>query len=248
MKNNGKKLSIIALIIVLIIGGFLTYGYYQKATYKLQRPIVSMEIKDYGTIKIELYPDMAPNTVKNFVKLINDGFYNGRTFNRVEDILIQGGYPANEETEQANLSINGEFTKNGYDNTLKFERGTVGIARADYTEFSSIDASVTKEGYNSGYAQFFIITENIPQFDGYYCSFGRVIEGMEIVDKISKLETEVENDEETGKKSETTMPVNPPVISNITVDTFGVEYGEPKTHETFDISRWYLEKIYGLSY
>ena len=84
MKKNGLILSIIVLIFVLILGGFLAYGYYQKATYKLQRPIVSMEIKDYGIIQIELYPDMAPNTVKNFIKLINDGYYNGLTFHRVE--------------------------------------------------------------------------------------------------------------------------------------------------------------------
>lgn len=108
MKKNGLVLSIVALIFVLILGGFLAYGYYQKTTYKLQRPVVSMEIENYGTIKIELYPDMAPNTVKNFIKLINQGYYNGLTFHRVEDMLIQGG----EASEQAELSINGEFTEN----------------------------------------------------------------------------------------------------------------------------------------
>jgi len=247
MKGNKKILSIIALIIVLVLGAFLGYGYYQKATYKLQRPVVSVEIKDYGTIKIELYPDMAPNTVKNFIKLINDGYYVGRTFNRVEDILIQGGYPT-EDTEETNLSINGEFSENGYDNTLKFERGTLGIARADYTQFSSMDASLVKEGYNSGYDQFFITTQDITQFNGYYTAFGKVIEGIEIVDKITELETKVETNEETGETTETTTPVNPPVISNITVDTFGVEYGEPETHSTFDINSWFMSQYYGLSY
>ena len=91
MKNKKLALSIIALIFVLILGGFLVYGYYQKATFSLQRPIVSMEIENYGTIKMELYPDMAPNTVKNFIKLINEGYYNGLTFHRVEESLIQGG-------------------------------------------------------------------------------------------------------------------------------------------------------------
>ena len=248
MKKTGLILSIIALIIVLLIGGFLAYGYYQKATYTLKRPIVSMEIKDYGTLKIELYPDMAPNTVKNFIKLINEGYYDGLTFHRVEEMLIQGGDTAGDGTGQSEFSINGEFKENGYKNTMKFERGTLGLARMDYTYYSSMDASLVEEGYNSGYAQFFIMTQDVKEFDGYYTAFGKVIEGMEIVDKISKLETKTEKDEETGETTQTTKPVNPPVISNITVDTFGVEYGEPKTHETFDINSWFMSYYYGLSY
>jgi len=242
MKKNGKILSIIFLIIVLILGAFLSYGYYQKATYKLQRPIVSMEIENYGTIRIELYPDMAPNTVKNFIKLINNGHYIGRTFDRVEETLIQGGYPKDNETEEVKLSINGEFSENGYDNTLKFERGTLGLARADYTQFSSIDSNLIKEGYNSGYDQFFITTEEVRQFDGYYTAFGKVIEGIEIVDKLKEVETEVETDEETGETTETSTPVNPPVISNVTVETFGEVYEEPKTHEAFDLTSWFVNR------
>ncbi len=248
MKNKGLSLSIIALIFVLILGGFLAYGYYQKATYKLQRPVVSMEIKDYGTIKIELYPDMAPNTVKNFIKLINDGYYNGLTFHRVEDMLIQGGDIAGDGTGQTELSINGEFSENGYNNTMKFERGTLGLARLDYTYYSSMDASLIEEGYNSGYAQFFIMAQDVKEFNGYYTAFGKVIEGIEIVDKIKELKTETTTDEETGETTETTKPVNPPVISNVTVDTFGVEYREPETHETFDINSWFMNYYSGLSY
>lgn len=250
MKKNGLILSVIALVFVLILGGFLVYGYYQKATYKLQRPLVSMEIKDYGTIKIELYPDEAPNTVKNFIKLINEGYYNGLTFHRVEDMLIQGGDTAGDGTGQTELSINGEFKENGYENELKFERGTLGLARQDYTYYSSLSSDLVEKGYNSGYAQFFIMAEDVEAFNGYYTAFGKVIEGMDIVDKITKLETEVETDEETGEKSQTTKPVNPPVISNITVDTFGVEYGEPETHESFDMNSWFMNYYYGggLSY
>lgn len=248
MKNKKLSLSIIALIFVLILGGFLSYGYYQKATYKITRPVVSMEMEGYGTIKMELYPDMAPNTVRNFIKLINEGYYNGLTFHRVEESLIQGGDKAGDGTGTTEYSIDGEFSKNNYDNTLKFERGTVGLARMDYTYYSSIDASLTKEGYNSGYAQFFIMAQDESAFDGYYTAFGKVIEGMEIVDQITKLETQVETDEETGKTTETTKPVNPPVISNISVDTFGVKYDEPKTHETFDINSFIMQKLYGISY
>lgn len=247
-KKNGLILSVIALIFVLILGGFLAYGYYQKATYKLQRPIVSMEIKDYGTIEIELYPDMAPNTVKNFIKLINEGYYNGLTFHRVEESLIQGGDKAGNGSGQTELSINGEFKKNGYDNDLKFERGTLGLARQDFTYYSSLDTSLIEKGYNSGYAQFFILAEDVEEFNGYYTAFGKVKKGMDIVDKIKGLETTTEKDEETGKDTKTTKPVNPPVISNISVETFGVEYGEPKVQETFDINGYLMQKLYGISY
>lgn len=248
MKKNGLILSIIVLIFVLILGGFLAYGYYQKATYKLQRPIVSMEIKDYGIIQIELYPDMAPNTVKNFIKLINDGYYNGLTFHRVEESLIQGGDKSGDGTGQTELSINGEFKENGYDNELKFERGTLGLARQDFTYYSSISPDLVEKGYNSGYAQFFITAKDVDAFNGYYTAFGKVIKGMEIVDKLKELETTTEKNEQTGKDTKTTKPVKPPVISNISTDTFGVTYGEPKTHETFDVNSYLMQKLYGISY
>ena len=248
MKNKKLALSIIALVFVLILGGFLAYGYYQKANYKLERPIVSMEIEGYGTIKMELYPDEAPNTVKNFIKLINEGYYNGLTFHRVEESLIQGGDTAGDGTGTTELSINGEFTANDYDNKLKFERGTLGLARMDYTAYSSIDSKLTKEGYNSGYAQFFIMAQDESALDGYYTAFGKVTEGMEIVDEITKLETTVETDENSGETTTTTKPVNPPVIKSITVDTLGVNYGEPETHETFDVNSFIMQKLYGISY
>lgn len=248
MKNKKLALSIIALIFVLILGGFLAYGYYQKANYKLERPIVSMEIEGYGTIKMELYPDEAPNTVKNFIKLINEGYYNGLTFHRVEESLIQGGDTAGDGTGTTELSINGEFTANDYDNKLKFERGTLGLARMDYTAYSSIDSKLTKEGYNSGYAQFFIMAQDESALDGYYTAFGKVTEGMEIVDEITKLETTVETDENSGETTTTTKPVNPPVIKSITVDTLGVNYGEPETHETFNVNSFIMQKLYGISY
>lgn len=251
MKNNKLALSIIALVFVLILGGFLAYGYYQKVNYSFERPVVSMEIEGYGTVKMELYPDMAPNTVKNFIKLINEGYYNGLTFHRVEEMLIQGGDKQGDGTGTSEININGEFLENGYENTLKFERGTVGLARADYTQYYyyyGLDESVVKEGYNSGYAQFFIMTETEEAFDGKYTAFGKVIEGIEIVDEITKLETEVETDEETGETTQTTKPVNPPVITSMTVETFGENYGEPETHAAFDMNSYLLKKLYGISY
>jgi peptidyl-prolyl cis-trans isomerase B (cyclophilin B) len=237
-------LSIALLVIVVVLGGFLAYGYIQKATYKLQRPVVTMEIEGYGTIKMELYPEMAPNTVKNFIKLINDGYYNGLTFTRVEETLIQGGAKEVAEGEKE-YSINGEFSVNKYkNNELKFERGTVGLARKDYTYYSSLSSDLIEEGYNSGYAEFFIMTKAEEGFNGYYAPFGKVTEGMEIADKISQLETTVETDQQTGKASSSTTPVNPPVIKSMTVDTFGVNYGEPEVHEAFNLTNWYMSQYY----
>lgn len=250
MKNNKLALSIIAFIFVLILGGLLGYGYYQKANYKLKRPVVSMEIEGYGTVKIELYPDEAPNTVRNIIKLINEGYYNGQTFDDVEENLIQIEEKTVNEDE-TEICIDGEFTENGYDNNLKFERGTIGLKREDYTTeyyYYGLNESVITEGYNSGFATFFIATQDIKDFDGLYTSFGRVIEGMEIIDQISELETEVDTDEETGETSATTKPVNPPVIKTVTVDTFGENYGEPKTHEKFNINNAILQRLYGISY
>ncbi len=247
MKNKKLTLSIIALIFVLILGGFLAYGYYQKATYRLKRPVVSMEIEGYGTIKMELYPDEAPNTVENFIKLINEGYYNGLTFHRVEESLIQGGDKEGDGTGETEYSLKGEFSENGHDNSLKFERGTVGIARMDYTYYSSMDASLIEKGYNSGYSQFFIMTQEEKTFDGYYTAFGKVIEGIEIVDELTKLETVVETDEETGETTKTSTPVNKPVIKSISVETFGVEYEEPEIQEAFDINEWFSTK-FGISY
>ena len=246
MKNK-LTYSIAALIIVIIIGGFLGYGYYKKATYKLQRPVVSMEVEGYGTVKMELYPDMAPNTVKNFVKLVNEGYYNGLTFHRIQEDLIQGGDKQGDGTGSTEYSINGEFSKNGYkENTLSFERGTVGLARQDYSYYASMDSSLTEKGYNSGYAQFFIMEQDQKGYDGYYTAFGKVIEGMDVVDKLTKIETQTKTDEQTGETSTTTTPINAPVIKNMTVETFGVNYGEPETHKSFDINSWFMS-LYGLS-
>lgn len=243
MKNKNLILSIVFLTIVVILGVLLVYGYVQKTTYKLQRPVVSMEIENYGTIKMELYPEMAPNTVSNFIKLINEGYYNGQTFTRVEENLIQGGSKeiAQGETE---YSIKGEFAVNKYkENTLKFERGTLGLARKDYTYYSSLDSSLVEKGYNSGYSEFFIMAKDEEGFNGYYAPFGKVTEGMEIVDKISALETTTETNSETGEASKTTTPINPPVIKSITVDTFGIKYNEPQVEEAFDINSWFSQYL-----
>ena len=257
--KNSKTWLIVLLVVLVIVGVVLGFGYYKKLTENKQNPIVTMNIKDYGTIKMELYPDIAPQTVANFVKLAQNGYYNGLTFHRVvQDFMIQGGdkngdgtggvtlkdlYPetGSEETEYC---IKGEFVANNYtENTLKLERGVLAMSRGDYT---SISSSLREQSYNSAGAQFFIMVKDTPRINGQYAAFGKVIEGMDIVDKIVVLETVVNTDEETGETTETDMPVDKPVIESVTVETFGVDYGYPETLEAFDYTS-YLMSLYGLT-
>ena len=237
MKNK-LVYSIIALVIVIAALAFMIYGYYLKDNFEYQNPVVTMEIENYGTVKMELYPEHAPNTVTNFIKLINEGYYDGLTFHRVEDMLIQGGDVNGDGTGETLYTIPGEFSENDYkEKALSFERGTVGLARQDYSmlAYYTGDYSYLEQGYNSGCAQFFIMAQEYTDFNGYYCAFGKVTEGMDIVDKIKALETKVETttDEETGEttENETTIPVNPPVIKSMTVETYGIDYGEPEIVE-----------------
>jgi len=231
MKN---KIIIASIALVLIIGvlAYMAYGYYQKETLKVQNPIVTMEIEDFGTVKMELYPQNAPNTVRNFIKLINEEYYNGLTFHRVEESLIQGGDKAGNGTGSTEYTIEGEFSANGHkENTLSFTEGTLGLARKDYTMYYyyTRDPKYLTLGYNTGCDQFFITAQDCSEeYDGYFCAFGKVIEGLDIVKTLTTLETTTETNEETGETTSTKTPVNPPIIRKMTVDTFGVKYNEPK--------------------
>ena len=135
-----------------------------------------LNIKDFGNIEVELYHDIAPITVDNFVKLVNKGFYNGLTFHRViRGFMIQGGCPIGNGTGGPGYSIKGEFASNGVKNSLKHEAGVISMARA-------MDP-------NSAGSQFFIMHKNAPHLDGQYAAFGRVISGIEVVDAIASVET-----------------------------------------------------------
>lgn len=229
-----KKIFLTSVALIIILGtiAYMAYGYYHKQTLKAENPIVTMKIADYGIVKMELYPEMAPNTVRNFIKLINEEYYNGLTFHKVQESLIQGGDKEGTGSGITEYTIEGEFSENGHkENTLSFERGTLGLARQDGTMmyYYTGDMNYLIQGYNSGCTQFFITAEDCSeQFDGYYCAFGKVIEGMEVVDTIKAIETVTETDEETGETTETTTPVTPPVITKMTVETFGIEYNEPE--------------------
>ncbi len=253
MKNI---LWIIALIVLVILLGGLGYGYY-KTTEEVKNPIVTMEIENYGSVKIELYPELAPESVKNFVNLINNGYYNGLTFHRVvKDFMIQGGDIIGDGTgtvSKGNIlgtddvtpyTVKGEFFANGVENDLKFEEGVIGMARSDYSQMSS---ELLEESYNSAGSQFFIVTGEATSLNGYYTSFGKVIEGMDIINKIEEVEVKVADDAEETGNTEQSIPVETIKITNMTVDTMGIEYELPTLLEAFDYNTW-LYEYYGLSF
>lgn len=171
-----------------------------------QNPIVTMTMESGNSVKIELYPELAPNTVHNFISLVRKGFYNGLTFHRIiSGFMIQGGDPQGTGMGGPGYSIKGEFTGNRFkDNNLKHDAGVISMARSMHPD--------------SAGSQFFIMHKNSPHLDGQYAAFGKVIEGMEEVNRIAAVKTSF------GDK-----PVSPEVIQSMTVETFGVEYPEPET-------------------
>ena len=255
MNKLKNILWIIALILVIVLIAGVGYGYYRKATMEVTNPVATMEVENFGTVKIELYPDLAPETVANFITLANRGFYDGLTFHRVvKDFMIQGGDPEGTGQGSAKISnlkdggedtaysIKGEFVANGVNNTLKFEEGVIGMARNDYTSYSS---TLTEESYNSGSSQFFIMTADNTSLNGYYTAFGKVIEGMDVIHNIENVEVKAADDSEQTGNTEVSTPVNPVTITSIKVETNGVDYGLPETLTPFDYMSW-LYRQYGL--
>ena len=255
MKIFKSIVWIICLLLIIALIAFVSWGYYKNATMEVKNPIATMEVENFGTIKIELYPDRAPQTVENFIALANRGFYDGLTFHRiVKDFMIQGGDPQGTGEGSATLAdlkdggedtaytIKGEFIANGVDNDLKFDEGVIGMARNDYTSYSS---SLTEESYNSGSSQFFIMTKPNTSLNGYYTAFGKVIEGMDIVHNIENVEVKVADDSEETGNTEQSTPVNPVKITSIRVDTQGVNYDLPETLTPFDYMSWMYQQ-YGI--
>ena len=261
MEKSKNLLWIVALIVLVVLIGVVGFGYYKNATMEVKNPIATMEVENFGTIKMELYPDLAPETVANFVTLANRGFYDGLKFHRIiKDFMIQGGDKEGTGKGSASISdlkdggedkaysIKGEFIANGVKNTLRFEEGVLGVARADYTQYSS---NLKEESYNSGSCEFFIMTKETSSLNGYYTSFGKVIEGMDVVHKIEEVEvkakttTDENGEEKVDENAEVSTPVNEVKITSIKVETNGVDYGLPETLTPFDYTSW-LYKQYGL--
>lgn len=255
MKKVKNIIWIVALIVLIALVGTLGYGYYKKATMEVKNPVATMEVENFGTIKIELYPEQAPETVANFITLANRGFYDGLTFHRVvKDFMIQGGdkkgtgsgsaelSDLKDGGEEKDYSIKGEFVANGVNNTLKFDEGVIGMARNDYTQYSS---SLKEESYNSGSSQFFIMTKANTSLNGYYTAFGKVIEGMDVVHKIEEVEVKAADNSSESGNTEVSTPVNTVKITSVKVETNGVDYGLPETLTPFDYTSW-MYKQYGI--
>ncbi|MBR6401733.1 MAG: peptidylprolyl isomerase [Firmicutes bacterium] len=170
----------------------------------MANPIVTIKMENGDIIKAELYPDIAPNTVNNFISLINKGFYNGLIFHRIiKGFMIQGGCPQGRGTGGPGYGIKGEFAQNGFKNDLKHTAGVLSMARSMMP--------------NSAGSQFFIMHKDAPHLDGAYAAFGKVIEGMDIVDKLASVPTGMMD-----------RPVEDQVMDDVTVETFGVDYPEPE--------------------
>lgn len=170
----------------------------------MSNPVVTITMENGDVMKAELYPEIAPNTVNNFISLVKKGFYNGLTFHRViNGFMIQGGCPDGTGMGGPGYTIKGEFTQNGFVNQLKHEPGVLPMARAMHPD--------------SAGSQFFLMHKTSPHLDGSYAAFGKVTEGLDIVDKIAQVPTDFRD-----------KPLEPQVIQSMTVETFGVDYPEPE--------------------
>lgn len=171
-----------------------------------QNPIVTITMENGDAIKAELYPEIAPNTVNNFISLINKKFYDGVIFHRViRGFMLQGGDPEGTGMGGPGYEIKGEFSQNGFKNDLLHTPGVLSMARTMIPD--------------SAGSQFFIMHKAAPHLDGAYAAFGKVIEGMDVVDKIAETPTDFSD-----------RPIDEQVMKSVVVDTFGVDYPEPETH------------------
>lgn len=171
----------------------------------MANPIVTITMQNGNVMKAELYPEIAPNTVNNFISLVKKGFYDGKIFHRViPGFMIQGGCPEGTGMGGPGYSIRGEFAQNGFANDLKHTPGVLSMARAMHPD--------------SAGSQFFIMHKTSPHLDGAYAAFGKVTEGLDVVDAIANVRTDFRD-----------RPLEDQVIATITVDTMGVEYPEPET-------------------
>ena len=169
-----------------------------------QNPVITITMDNGDVIKAELYPEIAPVSVNNFISLVKKGFYNGLTFHRViEGFMIQGGCPLGNGTGGPGYTIRGEFSQNGFHNPLKHEAGVLSMARAMHPD--------------SAGSQFFIMHKAAPHLDGAYAAFGKVTDGLDVVNKIAETATDYSD-----------RPLEEQKMKKVTVDTMGVEYPAPE--------------------
>lgn len=265
MKDKIKLVvSIIVLIAVVVLLGLVAYGMYWRLTDTTTHPEVTFEIENYGTVKMELYPEYAPNTVANVIKLIEKGYYNGKTIYGKDDICMYLGRNSEgqidapktslifddiEEGSEKDFkySIAGEFVANGFNqNTLRQDKGVVTLLRDDYTQYVN---TLYHESYDSGNSQIAVMmTDEANDLNGSYAAFGRITEGFDVVEKIYN-EAAVkpdEVDEETGEvvpNEGIKVFETYPVIKSATVDTHGENFGLPVVSEAFDYNAYMSELL-----
>lgn len=215
MKNIIKTAALVALAALFMTGTLADEAApTEEETTVAQNPIATITMADGGEIKIELYPEYAPITVNNFIALANSGFYDGVIFHRViRGFMIQGGDPDGRGTGGPGYRIKGEFRNNRVDNPLNHTRGVISMARQGNPYFPAM-------AYNTAGSQFFIMHADSSYLDGDYAAFGRVTEGMDVVDRIAETATDA-ND----------RPVSDQVMQSVRVETFGVEYPAPEKIE-----------------
>lgn len=203
MSKKGFLASILAGALALVGCSSNNNNVDEVRTPPKELPVATIEFKDFGSVDIELYPHIAPNTVNNFISLANSGFYDGLTFHRIiKDFMIQGGDPDGTGMGGPGYSIKGEFTNNKFENDLAHTEGVISMARS--------------QSKNSAGSQFFIVTKDAPHLDGQYASFGKVINRMDIIHEIENVETDG-NDK----------PIKNVIIESVKVDTKGIDYKEP---------------------
>lgn len=282
MKNILKiSLWVVLGILALVCSGWLIYSFAMSNKAEVVHPEVIFEIQDFGNVKMELYPEYAPNTVANIIKLVENGYYNNKVIYGKDDLCLYVGRTSEGEVENPKLSmidsnveadsdndyeysIKGEFVANKFNqNTLRHEKGVVTLIRQDYSQYFS---NLADESYNSGNTNIAVIMgDNASNLNGVYAGFGRVLEGMDVLEKIyneieikkeeatteegqentETTETESEESEEAGGIKEFNVY---PIIKSASVDTKGVDFGMPETEKAFDYNEYinnYFMQQYG---
>lgn len=227
MKNFKNVLWVVAFLIILVLVGTVVWGYYRNLTMEVKNPVATMEVENFGTVKIELYPDKAPETVANFITLANRGFYDGLTFHRVvKDFMIQGGDP--EGTGAGGESIWGEGFEEELDDSIVPYRGSLCMASSGVgtsslgSQFFITQANPSEEmaqslslyGYDEGLIEAYKKYGGYMSLNGQYTVFGQVIDGMDVVDKIAKTPVE------SNDMGEESSPKDAVVIESIDVTTY----------------------------
>lgn len=256
-----KKVTLVLWIVIALLTlgliGLNVYNLYLAKTEKVVHPEISFEIENHGTIKMELYPEYAPNTVSNIIKLAEKGYYNDKVIYGKDEFCLYVGRNSEGEAENPKASlindkiesgsesdyeytIPGEFLVNGFEyNELRHQKGVVSLMRSEYSQYFS---ELADESYNSGNAQMGIMMKDTPSLNGAYAAFGKITEGLDILEKIYNTEKikVAEPTEEGGEVTEEPLKVFEayPVIKSATVNTFGNDYGMPYTMEAFNYDEY----------